>query len=162
VTASATPAVADRPWADAAEVTDLIARFEDASLPSAAWTHRAHLTVALWYVHHHSPAQALDRMRAGILRLNAAHGVPTTPARGYHETITRFYMHLVTHHLRVHGAAGNWAERANRLVDHLGARDLPRRHYSEPRLGSPEARARWVEPDLRRLPELRQAGEQAE
>ena len=34
-------------------------------------------------------------VREGILRLNAAHGVPTTPTRGYHETITRFYMHMV-------------------------------------------------------------------
>jgi len=109
VTGSAKAAVLDRPWTDPGEVTDLVARFEDTSLPSAAWTHRAHLTVALWYAHHHSPTQALDRMRTGILRLNAAHGVPTTSTRGYHETITRFYMHVVGHHLHRHGTAGSWA-----------------------------------------------------
>lgn len=150
MTAAAMPT--DRPWASAGEVADLVARFDDGSLPHAEWTHRAHLTVALWHAAHHPPAEALDRMRSGILRLNAAHGVPTTPTRGYHETITRFYMHVVTHYLREHGAAGDWAERANRLVQRLGARDLPLRHYSEARLKSAQARAGWVEPDLRALP----------
>ena len=91
-------------------------------------------------------------MRDGILRLNQAHGVPTTPTRGYHETITRFYMHVVAHHLRVEPAGDDWADRANRLYRRLGARDLPLRHYSEARLKSAEARARWVEPDLRPMP----------
>jgi hypothetical protein len=148
-----TPAVTtDRRWVSDDEVADLVARFGDCTLPHAEWTHRAHLTVALWYASHHDPADALDRMRTGILRLNAAHGVPTTPTRGYHETITRFYMHLVTHHVREHGSDGDWAERANHLVERLGARDLPLRHYSEARLKSPGARAGWVGPDLRELP----------
>jgi hypothetical protein len=145
-------ALADRPWSTADEVADLVARFDDGSLPHAEWTHRAHLTMALWYASHHPPAEALDRVRSGILRLNAAHGVPTTPTRGYHETITRFYMHVVTHHLHHQGTVGDWAERANRLVERLGARDLPLRHYSEARLKSAEARAGWVAPDVRPLP----------
>jgi hypothetical protein len=144
--------VGDRPYAAAAEIERLVARFEDATLPHPEWTHRAHLTVALWYVSRHAPAEALDRMRAGILRLNASHGVPSTPTRGYHETITRFYMHVVERHVLESGRAGDWAERANRLVETCGARDLPLRYYSESRLRSAEARAGWVEPDLRELP----------
>jgi hypothetical protein len=145
MTAAAQP---DRPYHSAEEVERVVARFGDATLPHGEWTHRAHLTVALWYASHHPPAQALDLMRAGILRLNAVHGVPTTPTRGYHETITRFYMHTVVRHLEDEGHQGDWAERANRLVQRWGARDLPLRHYSEARLRSPEARAGWVEPDL--------------
>jgi hypothetical protein len=34
-------------------------------------------------------------VRAGIQAVNAAHGVVTTPAGGYHETITRFYMRVI-------------------------------------------------------------------
>ena len=49
-------------------------------------------------------------------------------------------------------AAGDWAERANRLVARYGHRELPLRHYTEARLKSPEARAGWVEPDLLPLP----------
>jgi hypothetical protein len=145
-------ATSDRPYTAPAEVERVVAGFRDGTLPQGEWTHRAHLTVALWYATNHPPAEALDLVRAGILRLNAAHGVPTTPTRGYHETITRFYMHVVTHHLHEHDPGADWAERANRLVEHLGARDLPLRHYSAARLKSAEARAGWVEPDLRPLP----------
>jgi hypothetical protein len=49
-------------------------------------------------------------------------------------------------------ARGDWAERANQVYQRLGSRDLPLRHYSEPRLKSAVARAEWVEPDLRPLP----------
>lgn len=146
------PAPADRPWAAAQEVTDLVARFADGTLPASEWTHRAHLTVALWHATHHAPAEALRLVREGILRLNRAHGVPTTATRGYHETITRFYMHVVTHHLRVEPAGEDWADHANRLYQRLGARDLPLHHYSKARLKSAEARAGWVEPDLRPMP----------
>jgi hypothetical protein len=143
----------DRPFTSPEQVASLVARFADATLPQAEWTHRAHLTVALWYAAHHPPAEALDLVRAGILRLNAVHGVPTTPTRGYHETITRFYLRLVAHHLE-QAPTGAWDVRANRLVDALGSRDLPLRHYSEARLKSAEARAGWLEPDLRPLPDL--------
>jgi hypothetical protein len=147
-----TPAISERPYEAAAEVERVVAGFMDGTLPHAEWTHRAHLTVALWYATHHDAAEALDLVRAGILRLNAAHGVPTTPTRGYHETITRFYMHLVGHFVEQEKSAGDWAERANRLVTRYGHRELPLRHYSEARLKSAEARAGWVEPDLLPLP----------
>lgn len=149
MTTAAAPA--DRPYDTAAEVECVVARFGDGTLPHGEWTHRAHLTVALWYASHYPPAEALDLVRAGILRLNAAHGVPTTPTRGYHETITRFYMHLVGRYVEQEGRAGDWAERANRLVARSGSRELPLRYYSEARLRSPEARAEWVEPDVRPL-----------
>jgi hypothetical protein len=62
-------------------------------------------------------------------------------------------MHVITHYLREHGPTGSWADRANQLVERLGSRDLPLRHYSEARLRSAEARCGWVEPDVRGLPE---------
>jgi hypothetical protein len=145
------PAPADRPYSAPAEVERVVAGFRDGTLPHTEWTHRAHLTVALWYASHHPPAEALDLVRAGILRLNAAHGVPTTPTRGYHETITRFYMLVVTHHVAREDTAGDWAERANRFVERYGSRELPLRHYTEARLKSAEARAGWVEPDVRAM-----------
>jgi len=153
--AAAAPAAAggDRPYASPAEVVRLVERFEGATLPHAEWTHRAHLTVALWYATHHAPGEALDRMRVGLVRLNAAHGIPITPTRGYHETITRFYMHAVGKFVALETSPTEpWDDRANRLFERLGARDLTRRYYSESRLMSGEARAAWVEPDLQPLP----------
>jgi hypothetical protein len=146
------PAATDRRYAEPAEVERVVAQFQDCTLPQGEWTHRAHLTVALWHAAHHPPAEALDLVRAGILRLNRAHGVSTTPTRGYHETITRFYMHVVGRYLEQEGREGDWAERANRLVERYGERELPLRHYSEARLKSAEARAGWVEPDVMALP----------
>jgi hypothetical protein len=147
---TATPAAPAFETAD--EVVRLVERFETATLPHAEWTHHAHLTVALWYASHNSPGAALALMRTGILRLNEAHGVVTTPTRGYHETITRFYMHMVGCHVEREGVAGDWAERANRWIQMCGARGLPLRYYSEARLRSAEARAGWIEPDLAPLP----------
>jgi hypothetical protein len=149
---SSPPAISERPYESAAEVECVVAGFMDGTLPHAEWTHRAHLTVALWYATHHDAAEALDLVRAGILRLNAAHGVLTTPTRGYHETITRFYMHVVRHFVEQEKSGGDGAERANRLVTRYGHRGLPLRHYSEARLKSAEARAGWVEPDVMPLP----------
>ena len=146
------PVTSERPYEAEAEVERVVAGFMDGTLPHAEWTHRAHLTVALWYATHHEAGEALDRIRAGILRLNAAHGVPTTPTRGYHETITRFYMHMVGWFVEQEVREGDWAERANRLLTRYGHRDLPLRYYSEARLQSAEARAGWVEPDLMPLP----------
>ena len=146
------PTTSEHPYEAAAEVERVVAGFTDGTLPHTEWTHRAHLTVALWYTTHHEAAEALDLVRAGILRLNAAHGVPTTPPRGYHETITRFYMRVVRHFVEQEEGGDDWAERANRLLRRYGHRELPLRHYSEGVLKSPEARAGWVEPDLLPLP----------
>ena len=78
--------------------------------------------------------------------------MPNTPTRGDHETITRFYMQVVSQYLKVGRPSVDWADRANAAYQRLGARDLPLRHYSEARLMSVEARAGWVEPDLRAMP----------
>lgn len=140
------------PYEHPGEVLRLVAAFERRTLPKADWTHRAHLTMGLWYSVHLPPEAALDAMREGILRLNDAHGVVSTPASGYHETITRGYMRLIGKFLADDGAAGGWHERANRLLERLGERDLLLSYYSRERLMSPRARAGWVEPDVRGLP----------
>ncbi len=141
----------ERPFASDAEVEDLVREFEACTLPRARWNHRAHLTVALWYAAHLERDAALDTMRRGILRLNEALGIVSTPTSGYHETITRFYMRIVGRFLEEE-PVGGWAGRANRLFEGHGEKKLPLRHYSERRLMSPAARADWVEPDLIPLP----------
>jgi hypothetical protein len=132
------------------EVVRLVARFEDGTLPKAEWTHQAHLTVALWYASRLPFEEALVVVREGIRRINAAHGVATTPTGGYHETITRFYMMVICNYVaEVSGEAGtDWAGRVNRLLARYGARELPLRHYTKDLLMSPDARFGWVEPDL--------------
>jgi hypothetical protein len=134
----------------AASLPPLVARFEDCTLPKEEWTHRAHLTVGLWYASGLPYGEALVAVREGILRLNVAHGVPTTPTRGYHETITRFYMRVLCDYVasEEERPVGSWPERVARLLSRYGDRELPLRHYTKDRLMSPEARFGWVEPDL--------------
>ena len=128
----------------------LVAEFESCTLPKEEWTHQAHLTVGLWYASRLPYQEALVALREGILRLNAAHGVPTTPTRGYHETITRFYLRVLCDYVasEEERPMGSWPERVARLLSRYGDRELPLRHYTKDLLMSSEARFGWVEPDL--------------
>jgi hypothetical protein len=150
VTAAAEP-LTDRPFASDEELEALVSGFEDQTLPKARWTHRAHLAVGLVYCDRMPAPVAVALLRERIRRYNVASGGENTATAGYHETITRFYVHVVRRFLAEDREAGTLAERANRLFERYGARDLPRRYYSEARLFSTEARASWVEPDLRPL-----------
>jgi hypothetical protein len=130
---------------------ELWSHFQAASLPAAEWTHTSHLRVAWMYCRRHPLDDAHILMRVAIIRLNAAHGLVESPARGYHETITRVWLRLVVAAMR---AAPELQPSTSFLAAHveLFAKDAPLRHYSRERLFSVEARARFVEPDLVPLP----------
>lgn len=132
-------------------VQGLLAR----TLPKAAWTHEAHLRVGLWHVRHYGAATALQLLRTRISAYNEATGGANTDQAGYHETITRLYVHLIAHHLESSAPAPALDEAAQALIASLGARDLPLRYYSEARLFSVAARRGWLEPDRQALPALR-------
>jgi hypothetical protein len=128
---------------------DLAARFGARAIPHAEWTHRAHLTVGAWHVHHFGPDEALARLRTGIRALNDAHGTPNSPTRGYHETITRVYVRLLAAALAQFSAATPLADRiAHMVASPLAEKDFLLRFYSRERLMSERARAEWLEPDL--------------
>jgi hypothetical protein len=133
------------------EILALVRRFEDCTLPREEWTHAAHLTVALWHLLQYDWPEAVRRVRLGIQRYNAAHGIRTTPTGGYHETLTLFWLRTVRAFLE---GERNEARSLVRLANELAAtadRSLPLAHYTRERLFSPEARAHWVEPDLKPL-----------
>ncbi|HEX3757605.1 MAG TPA: hypothetical protein VHW23_02825 [Kofleriaceae bacterium] len=122
--------------------------FHDATLPAAAWTHAAHLRIAWLHLARYELDEAHLRMRIGIIRLNAAHGLVETAQRGYHETLTRVWLALVAAARRRSAAADSTS-----LFDQPGLdRDAPLTYYSRARLFSVAARARFVPPDLAELP----------
>ncbi len=130
------------------EMFELLRRFEDCTLPREEWTHAAHLTVALWHLLQFDWPEAVARVRRGIRRYNAAHGIPATPTGGYHETLTLFWLRAVRAFLEEGRNEGrSLVALANDLAARADSR-LPLRHYTRERLFSPEARAEWVEPDL--------------
>jgi hypothetical protein len=133
------------------EIRLLIERFENCSVSEKEWTHAAHLTAALWYCLREPNFEAATaKMRDGIFKLNAAHGVPNTPSRGYHETLTVFWMRTVYDFLVNIKDKGSLAALANAVTEACGDSKLPLRFYSRELLFSPAARAKYVEPDLAR------------
>lgn len=130
---------------------ELAAAFLAGALPKSAWTHEAHLRVALWHVLRYGPAEALDRMRQGIRAYNQATGVVNSDTGGYHETITRFYVGMIETFVRQNDTGLSQDILADRLVAQAGDRELPLRFYSRARLDSVAARRHWVEPDVRPL-----------
>lgn len=139
-------------YRSAAEVLSLVRGFEFGTLPREEWTHRAHLTVALWYCLRHTWPEASRLIREGIKKYNHAHGIITTRARGYHETMTLFWMRIVRRYLEdVSPVDCSLATLANDLYARCGDKSLPFTYYTRELLMSAEARAHWVEPDLKEL-----------
>jgi hypothetical protein len=131
------------------EILSLVRRFEDCTLPREEWTHAAHLTVALWHLLVYDWPEAVAHVRAGIQRYNAAHGIRTTPTGGYHETLTLFWLRHVRAFLEEgRNEARSLVALANDLADSAD-KSLPLTFYTRERLFSTEARATWVEPDLK-------------
>ncbi|HZU96150.1 MAG TPA: hypothetical protein VFF73_05530 [Planctomycetota bacterium] len=140
-------------YTTSAELKRLVRKFQAGTLPKEEWTHAAHLVVALDHARRYEPAEAIERLRSSIKRYNKATGTPETPTRGFHETITLAWFHLVRHFLEVFDDGRSFAALADAVVQ-LYSKDEIFAHYSRERLMTPEARARWIEPDLRPLPRL--------
>lgn len=125
------------------------------TLPRPEWTHEAHLAATLWLLAKH-PEIDLDAEFPGLIRrYNESVGGVNSATEGYHDTITRAFLHGV----RLFLADANRRRPAHELVNALlvspmGRRDWPLRFWSEALLMSVAARFGWVEPDLAPLPPL--------
>jgi hypothetical protein len=123
------------------------------TLARAEWTHEAHLA-ATTYLLLRRPDVPLDVELPGIIRrFNESVGGANSETEGYHETITRAFLHGV----RLFLAHADKRTALHVLVNELlkspmGRRDWPLRFYSRERLFSVEARLTHVEPDLARMP----------
>lgn len=107
---------------------------ERGTFPRDAMDHRAHLRLAL--LCRGEPQRARDLLLTYVTKIGGL--------VKYNETLTQVWLRLVAAH-------------AERTVDALMATpladsNLPFRHYSPERLWSDEARAKFIEPDLRPLP----------
>jgi hypothetical protein len=133
------------------EIDAFLAGFEDGSLPKERWTHGAHILGGACYVHRLGEAAALDHMRTCVLRFNEAIGGKNTETSGYHETVTAFWIKLLHAYLMTKQPMGR-AEFAGMAVEHfVSQREIYRRYYDFDIVGSTEARARWVPPNLQAL-----------
>jgi hypothetical protein len=123
------------------------------TLPRPEWTHEAHLA-ATTYLLARRPDVDIDCQLPSIIRgYNESVGGVNSDTEGYHETITRVFLHGV----RLFLAEADMDEPLHELVNELllspmGRRDWPLRFYSAERLFSVEARRKFVAPDLAVLP----------
>ena len=125
----------------------------DRTLPRPDWTHEAHLAATTWLLTRR-PDIDVDAKLPGLIRAyNLSVGGVNSDTEGYHETITRLFLHGV----RLFLAEADPDEPLHELVNALllspmGRRDWPLRFYSAERLFSLEARRKFVPPDLAALP----------
>ena len=112
------------------------------------------VAMALTWLLLRRPNVDVDSELPGLIRrYNQTVGGVNSDTEGYHETITRAFLHGV----RLFLAEADLREPLHELVNELllspmGRRDWPLRFYSRDRLLSVEARRSFVPPDLAALP----------
>jgi hypothetical protein len=123
------------------------------TLARAEWTHEAHLA-ATTYLLLKRPDVDLDRQLPGLIRrFNESVGGVNSDSEGYHETITRVFLHGVRLFLSEADRSQPLHELVNELLlSPMGRRDWPLRFYSRELLFSVEARRDFVPPDVAALP----------
>nr|WP_242030389.1 MULTISPECIES: hypothetical protein [unclassified Coleofasciculus] len=120
-------------------------------MPRDEWNHRAHLTVAVWYLTRYSEAEATKKVCDRIQRYNQVNGIQTTNDSGYHETITLFWIRIISRYLSIAGKNFSIVDITNEFIKNYGKKSFPLQYYSRDRLMSWQARISWIEPDLKPL-----------
>lgn len=123
------------------------------TLPRAQWTHEAHLAATTYLLLRRSDVD-IDKELPWIIRsYNQSVGGVNSDTEGYHETITRAFLHGV----RLFLSEADLKEPLHELVNALllspmGRRDWPLRFYSRDMLFSVAARREFVPPDVAAFP----------
>lgn len=135
---------------------ELLRQFEDLSFPYEQWNHQAHVRVAFIYLSRYPFAEALDRIRASIKAYNAKNKVPEEQFYGYNETTTHAFLILVAATMAAYGKffdtpdSESFCDRHTQLLD----RNILRLFYSPACRSHPDAKTRFIEPDLAPLPKI--------
>ncbi|MEZ5039958.1 MAG: hypothetical protein R2828_08700 [Saprospiraceae bacterium] len=131
-------------------IETLVHSFIAQTLPKEAWTHEAHLTVALWHLHVYSKDEAICFLRSRIITYNQVVGTENSPTSGYHETMTLFWIWIMDEFLK-HNAGELETLMTRFLHSKYADRQLPLKFYSRAHLFSTKGRAIWIAPDLQAL-----------
>jgi hypothetical protein len=127
---------------------DFVRAFESCELPSESFRHTQHLRLAWIYLRRMPYGAAAAAMERGVRQYAAHHGA----MQKYHHTLTLVWMRLVAAASAAH--SNEDFEGLLRVHPALLDKLTPQRFYSAARLESAAARADWVEPDLRPLPQV--------
>ncbi len=135
-------------YRDQAEIEAVVRGFESCTTGKDGFSHADHLAVAAWYLQDRDEAVALVAMREGLLRFLNHHGIG---ADVYNETITRFWIVVVSRRVKELGPKPSLTETVNAVVASFANSRLLSEYYSEELWKSATAKNSWVEPDLKPL-----------
>jgi hypothetical protein len=124
------------------------ADFEACRIEPGAFDHRAHLRLAYVYLAENDAETALKSMRSALLAFIRHHKIPVAK---YHETLTKAWILAVRHFMAISPDSESSASFIANNPRMLDSRIMST-HYSTEVLFSPEARARFVEPNLDSIP----------
>jgi hypothetical protein len=127
-------------------IASVVQKFERCEFRPSEFHHLDHLTVITCYLEQAPLRQALARMRAALERFIAHY-----QAKGYNETITRFWVAKVAQILVTQAGDLPLPEQIERVHRALDNKELVFDYYSRERVLSQEAKEKWLEPDLRQL-----------
>jgi len=127
-----------------AEILTLVDRLERCLLAKEEFHHRDHLAVAVVYLYASDLETAMERMRGSLQRFATHHGVTGL----YHETLTRFWLLQVEQRL---DRSECLEQSVSKVQEQLNDKNLAFEYYSRERIESQEAKAEWIEPDLKPL-----------
>ena len=128
------------------------------TLPRPDWTHEAHLAATTYLLTRRSDIDLDKKLPDIIRRYNESVGGVNDDRQGYHDTITRAYLHGIRLFLLETVTDRPFNDLVNDLLrTPMGRRDWPLRFWSKQRLMSVEARREWVSPDLQEMPVIETA-----
>src|SRR5580704_12075858 len=127
------------------EIEDVVRRFETCSYTPAEFVHARHLTVTAWRFAKRESEAARERMRADLRRFIAHHG-----KNGYHVTITEFWLERAGKLVAdLREGQGGLVPLVNSVVERCSDKNLIYESYSRELIASAEAKAKWIEPDIK-------------
>ena len=100
------------------EIEQVVRGFETCATAAADFHHHEHLTVAVWYLQTLSPAEAVARMRAALLRFVDLHGVDR---KKYSEEITVFWIETVARALAGMGSETQLVDKCNQIISQFSS-----------------------------------------
>ena len=98
------------------EIESVVRGFETCETDKAEFKHREHLTVAVWYLQTLDTKAAVERMRTGLLRFLANHGVPREK---YSEEVTVFWIELIKKKLMELAPEASLVDQCNYVINSL-------------------------------------------
>jgi hypothetical protein len=131
-----------------AEITEIAEGVRDCTFPVARFHHREHCLATVYFLKNYPDTDWRSELPQFIRRYNVAMGGGNTEDRGYHETITQFYIDAIEGFLRSQASQSVLEASEALLQTPIVQPDFALHFYSRERLFSREARRCYLDPDL--------------